>query len=144
MNKGLTAKEMEAGYQLCLKREYDRERKRKATKQGAFEASFVHFDFEKEESRERERSTSWLSDNGRGARRIYRALDPKKAKPTREQLIDRAKHRIARHNKECLPVFWLILKNGSNRKESIWELTKYLQQKKRDKKRSQRPSTGTA
>jgi len=116
---------MEAAYQFCLKRERDRERKWKLTKQGAFESAVLHFDLEAEESCERERSTSWLSDRGKGARQIRRVCDPQ-PDPVKERRrrIDRAKHLIARNAPECLKVFWLILKNGSNRKESIWQLVK--------------------
>jgi len=140
--KPITAREMEAAYNRCLRRERDRERKWKLTKQGAFEGSVVHFDMEAEEAHERQNSVSWLSDRGKGARHIYRALDPRPDQAvTRQRRLDRAKHLIARNAPECLKVFWLILKNGSNRKESIWQLVKDSKRPKTGT--SKRPSIGT-
>jgi len=121
--KAITSAEMEAEYNRCLQRERDRERKWRLTKQGAFESSLIHFDMEAEECRERQTSVSWLSDQGRGARQIRSAGDPMTdSVKARQKRIDRAKHLVARNAPECLTVFWLIIKNGSNRKESIWQL----------------------
>jgi len=145
--KPITPREMEAAYRLCLERERDRERKAKLTKQGAFESAILHLDFEKEEAREREASTSWLSDRGRGARQIRRAADPQPQKPTRAQLINRAKQLVMRNAKDCSVVFWLILKNRSNRKESICQLERITDAKRTksssSKKGPKKPSTGT-
>ena len=43
---------------------------------------------------------------------------------TRKKRIDRAKHLVMRKAPECLETFWLIIRNGKNRKESIWQLMK--------------------
>lgn len=126
---------MEAAYRLCLERERDRERKWQLTKQGAFESSFVHFDFEAEAARER--PASWLSDRGKGARQI-RACDPVPQKPTRHQLLNRAQMRLSRHLPECMKVFWLVIKNGSNRKESIWQIMKSMPKELPSGKRQKR------
>ena len=85
----------------------------------------MHFDAEAEEAREREHSTSWLSDRGNGAaaiRRCGKIARPQDDPATRQKRIDRAKHLVMRKAPECLQTFWLILKNGKNRKESIWQL----------------------
>jgi len=131
---------MEAAYRLCLERERIRERDWRETKQGAFESTILHLDFEAEEAREREHSTSWLSDRGKAARQIRRACDPPSKKPTREQLIERTRKAISRHMPECLTTFWLVLKNGNNRKESIWELMQKIKTGKIKSGRPQKPS----
>ena len=128
MAKGITPEEMDREYKRCIRRERVRYRDWARTKQGAFETYRVmHFDAEAEEAKEREHSTSWLSDRGRGAR-VIRAFG-KVARPqddldTRRKRIDRAKHLVMRKAPECLETFWLIIKNGKNRKESIWQLMK--------------------
>ena len=92
----------------------------------------LHFDAEAEEARERENSTSWLSDRGRSAaaiRRCGKIARPQDDPATRQKRIDRAKHLVMRKAPECLQTFWLILKNGKNRKESIWQLAQKTQSK---------------
>ena len=115
-------------YRRCIAREKDRYREWAKTKQGAFETyQVMHFDAEAEEAREREHSTSWLSDRGKGAaaiRRCGKIARPQDDPDTRRKRIDRAKHLVMRKVPECLGTFWLILKNGKNRKESIWQLMK--------------------
>ena len=119
---------MDDEYKRCIARENDRYREWAKTRQGAFETyQVMHFDAEAEEAREREHSTSWLSDRGKGAaaiRRCGKVSRPQDDPNTRKKRIDRAKHRIMRKAPECLETFWLILKNGKNRKESIWQLMK--------------------
>ena len=113
-------------YRRCIAREKDRYREWAKTRQGAFETyQVLHFDAEAEEAREREHSTSWLSDRGKGAaaiRRCGKIARPQDDPATRQKRIDRAKHLVMRKAPECLQTFWLILKNGKNRKESIWQL----------------------
>ena len=71
--KPITPAELEREYRRCLDRERDRYREWAKTKQGAFETyQVLHFDAEAEEARERENSTSWLSDRGRSAAAIRR------------------------------------------------------------------------
>ena len=71
--KPITPAELEREYRRCLDRERDRYREWAKTKQGAFETyQVLHFDAEAEEARERENSTSWLSDHGRSAAAIRR------------------------------------------------------------------------
>ena len=131
--KPITPDELEREYKRCLARERDRYREWAKTKQGAFETYRVlHFDAEAEEARERENSTSWLSDHGRSAaaiRRCGKIARPQDDPATRQKRIDRAKHLVMRKAPECLQTFWLILKNGKNRKESIWQLAQKTQSK---------------
>ena len=131
--KPITPAELEREYRRCLARERDRYREWAKTKQGAFETCQVlHFDAEAEEARERENSTSWLSDRGRSAaaiRRCGKIARPQDDPATRQKRIDRAKHLVMRKAPECLQTFWLILKNGKNRKESIWQLAQKTQSK---------------
>ena len=131
--KPITPAELEREYRRCLDRERDRYREWAKTKQGAFETyQVLHFDAEAEEARERENSTSWLSDRGRSAaaiRRCGKIARPQDDPATRQKRIDRAKHLVMRKAPECLRTFWLILKNGKNRKESIWQLAQKTQSK---------------
>ena len=131
--KPITPAELEREYKRCLDRERDRYREWAKTKQGAFETyQVLHFDAEAEEARERENSTSWLSDHGRSAaaiRRCGKIARPQDDPATRQKRIDRAKHLVMRKAPECLQTFWLILKNGKNRKESIWQLAQKTQSK---------------
>ena len=131
--KPITPDELEREYKRCLARERDRYREWAKTKQGAFETyQVLHFDAEAEEARERENSTSWLSDHGRRAaaiRRCGKIARPQDDPATRQKRIDRAKHLVMRKAPECLQTFWLILKNGKNRKESIWQLAQKTQSK---------------
>ena len=128
MAKAITPDELEREYKRCIAREKDRYRENAKTRQGAFETyQVLHFDAEAEEAREREHSTSWLSDRGRGAaviRRFGKVARPQDDPDTRKKRIDRAKHLVMRKAPECIETFWLILRNGKNRKESIWQLMK--------------------
>ena len=128
MDNGITPEMLAREYGQCLRRERKRYREWAKTKQGAFETyQVLHFDAEQEEAREREHSTSWLSDRGRGAaviRRCGKVARPQDDPDTRKKRIDRAKHLVMRKAPECLKTFWLILRNGKNRKESIWQLMK--------------------
>ena len=128
MAKAITPDELEREYKRCIAREKDRYRENAKTRQGAFETyQVLHFDAEAEEAREREHSTSWLSDRGRGAaviRRCGKVARPQDDPDTRKKRIDMAKHLVMRKAPECIETYWLILKNGKNRKESIWQLMK--------------------
>ena len=127
--KVITPAELERAYRHCLDMERDRYREWAKTKQGAFETyQVLHFDAEAEEAVERENSTSWLSDHGRGASAIRRCG------PVRTDILRKreaaAIEKIRRTAPRLLPVFRLILKNGSNREKSICELIRIHTQKK--------------
>ena len=119
--KPITPDELEREYKRCLARERDRYREWAKTKQGAFETYRVlHFDAEAEEARERENSTSWLSDHGRSAAAIRRC------NPARTKVLQKrgaaAIKKVQRKAPHLLPVLRLILKNGSNKEKSICEI----------------------
>ena len=120
---------LRSGYKRGLDRERDRYREWAKTKQGGFETyQVLHFDAEAEEARERENSTSWLSDRGRSAAAIRRC------NPARTKVLQKrgaaATEKVRRKAPHLLPVFRLILKNGSNREKSICELIKIHTRKK--------------
>ena len=119
--KAITPDELEREYKRCIARERKRYREWAKTKQGAFETyQVLHLDAEAEEARERENSTSWLSDHGRGAAAIRRCG------PARTDILRKreaaAIKKVRRTAAHLLPVLRLILKNGSNREKSICEL----------------------
>ena len=126
----------DAEYRKRLKLERDRERSRRKWRQGRFEASIMHIDFDEAESRAA--SPSWLSDRGKGADAIIDAVDGETPENVYERRLNTARKRIVRHCPELLDVFNLIVKNGSNRKESIW----WLMSKRRRNGTPQTSSTG--
>ena len=114
-------------YKHCIDMERDRYREWAKTRQGAFETyQVLHFDAEQEEAREREHSTSWLSDRGKGAAAIRRCVDcPEEERLKRRRAaLTRAYMMVRRKLPHCLKTFRLVLKNGTNRKESIWAIAK--------------------
>ena len=127
--KAITPAEMAQTYRQCIARERKRYREWAKTRQGAFETyQVLHLDAEAEEARERERSTSWLSDRGKGAAAIRRC-GPARTDIWRKREAA-AIEKVRRQAPHLLPVFRLILKNGSNREESICELVKIHTRKK--------------
>ena len=119
--KAITPAELEREYRRCLDRERDRYREWAKTKQGAFETyQALHFDAEAEEARERNNSTSWLTDRGRGAA-IIRRCGPAQADVLQRREAAAIK-KVRRKAPHLLTVLRLILKNGSNREKSICEL----------------------
>ena len=121
--KAITPAEMERAYRRCLDMERDRYREWAKTKQGAFETyQVLHLDAEAEEARERDSSTSWLSDRGRGAATVRRC-GPARADILRKREAA-AVEKVRRAAPRLLGVLRLILKNGSNREKSICELIK--------------------
>lgn len=116
-------------YKRCIAREKDRYREWAKTRQGAFETyQVLHFDAEAEEAREREHSTSWLSDRGRSAAVIRRCGQSRTDLCRKREAA--AIEKVRRKAPHLLPVLRLILKNGSNREKSICELTKIHTRKK--------------
>ncbi len=119
--RAITPAELEREYKRCLKRERKRYREWTKTKQGAFETyQVMHLDAEAEEARERENSTSWLSDRGKGARAIRRC-GPARADILRKREAAAIK-KVRRKAPHLLPILRLILKNGSNKEKSICEI----------------------
>ena len=127
--KAITSEELEREYRRCLAREQDRYREWAKTRQGAFETyQVLHFDAEAEEAREREHSASWLSDRGKGAAAIRRCGSARADIWRKREAA--AIEKVRRASPHLLPVFRLILKNGSNREKSICELVKIHTRKK--------------
>ena len=127
--KAITPEELEREYKRCLAGERRRYREWAKTRQGAFETyQVLHFDAEAEEAREREHSTSWLSDRGRGAAAIRRC-GPARADILRKREAA-AIEKVRRAAPHLLPVLRLILKNGNNREKSICDLVKIHTRKK--------------
>lgn len=94
-------------YQGSLDAERHREKQWRESRQGAFESSFVSF----EELTERYYPLS-------AAIRESRESDREKLR----QAYMKAYMRVKRKAPHCLPVFELIVKNGKERKKSIWEM----------------------
>ena len=117
-------------YERALARERERERKRRATAQGRFESAALSLDAMPD--LDTDECESWLSDGGRGAEAIRgETPEPEDGADTRRKRMDRAKHRVMRKAPECMRTFWLVIKNGKNRKESIWELAKSRMSRRR-------------
>ena len=112
---------VEKVYRLCQKRERDRERQqRKSKRKGQFR-NVVHLvDFEQAEAAEE--SPKWLSDGGKGVEDIIAACDGETDETRHMRCIKIAREKLRRAHPELVEVFNLIVKNGSNRKESIWQL----------------------
>ena len=110
-------------YERALKREQERERKRRATEQGRFESAALSLDAMPD--LETDECESWLTDGGQGAEAIRgETPEPEDADDTRRKRLNRARMAVTRNMPECLTTFRLVIKNGTNRKESIWELMK--------------------
>ena len=124
----------EQRYRKALKLEKDRERKHRVSDQGKFEASFASLDELIDKSDKPDKMTV-LSNGGTGARSMYNVLDY----PDRVRRLEAARERIKESHPEWLEVFDLIVKNGTNRKESIWEMVS----KKLQNGTLQRTDTGT-
>ena len=110
----------EQAYRDALKREKDREYCWRHTKQGAFESSFASLDDLMEKSTQPDKM-SVFSDRGKGAKRIYAALDYERNIYLKR--LNAARKRLENEHPELLEVFDLIVKNGTDRKESIWQMT---------------------
>ena len=114
---------MSEEYAKCLKRERDREAKRRETEQGAFEAEMLSFDTLMD-SFEDPSKAAIFSDNGTGAEAVVDHCDGVTPESRRARCIRNARNRLKRAYPHLVPVFDLVVKNGSNRKESIWALAK--------------------
>ena len=110
-----------SAYERALVRERDRERKHRATEQGRFDAAALSLDAMPD--LDTDECESWLTDGGHGAESI-RGETPEQEDTgdTRRKRLNRARMAVTRNMPECLTTFRLVIKNGTNRKESIWEL----------------------
>ena len=129
-------------YERALARERERERKRRATAQGRFESAALSLDAMPD--LDTDECESWLTDAGRGAAAIRgETPEPEDTGDTRRKRLDWAKHRIMRKAPECLETFWLVIRNGRNRKESIWQMTKTTTSRKRKSGTRRNTAIGT-
>ena len=97
--------------------ERDRERKLRKAKCRAHLADSVHLaDFDEAESRDE--SPGWISDGGKGEEAVMTSV----AKSFYTLCIADARERLNACDRKLVPVFDLVVKNGTNREESICEL----------------------
>ena len=108
-------------YRRCLNQERDREYQWWKSKRKGKIRNVVHLvDFAEADSLEN--SPSWLSDGGKGEDAIIAACDGEGSESRHMRCIKNAREKLRRAHPELVEVFNLIVKNGSNRKESIWQL----------------------
>ncbi len=112
----------DAAYLKALKMERDRERSARNAKKRAHLKSVVHIDVDFSEAEARDDSPPWLSDNGAGVEAIVSHCDGEDGESSYGRCIKKARERLRRAHPELVEVFNLIVRNGSNRKESIWQM----------------------
>jgi len=111
--------DIETEYRASLKRERDRDRSHRQTKQGEFEAAFVSLD---QFPADAEKFESWYSDGGGGVDAIIDHCDGTTPETLYARRLKNARQRLRRNAPELLEVFNLVVKNGKNKEESIWEM----------------------
>ncbi len=111
---------MSAEFMKCLKREHDRERSRRESAQGEFEASHLSLD-RLFDSFEDPSKAAAFSDGGKDAERVC-SFDEGFDGSFYARRIKVARRRLSRNFPEFIEVFNLIVKNGKNRQESITEI----------------------
>ena len=122
----MSGADIERSYRQCLKREIDRERLRRMSKRYGNIRNAVHIcDFEAAEAAEE--SPSWLSDNGAGESSTLDAVDwncfgNDDAETVYLRRLRAAREKVRRCDPSLVMVFNLIVRNGRNRKESIFQL----------------------
>jgi len=84
-----------------------------------------------------EKELGWSSDRGEGVESLVRQVDyvltngASECKiKSRAQILHAARQRIRRNKPHCLEVFNLIIKNGSNREESICQMIQNVKAKR--------------
>ena len=113
---------MEEARRYCLKLERDRERSWRESAQGRFEASHQSLD-RLVDTFEDPSEIAVFSDGGAGEESVIDNCDDVTPEARRDQCHWNARRRIRRAHPEWLEVFDLIVKNGSNRMESICQMT---------------------
>ena len=99
------------------KEERDRERKLRKAKCREHLADIVHL-AAIEEAESRKESPTWISDGGKGEEAVMASV----AKSFYTLCIKRSRELLKRKQPELVTVFDLVVKNGTNREESICEL----------------------
>ena len=102
--------------------ERGRERKKRLAKRRSHLADILHFvDFEEAEFRDE--SPAFISDGGKAADEMARRLDGESlGKSYYARRAEEARERLAAFNERLVLVFDLVVKNGSDREESVCEL----------------------
>ena len=113
--------DIETAYRASLKRERDRDRSHRQTKQGEFEAAFVSLDQIVDGFADPSKTVAF-SDGGAGADAIIDHCDGTTPETLYARRLKSARDKLRHAHPEWLEVFNLIVRNGSNRKESIWAL----------------------
>lgn len=119
--------DMDKAYYKCLAKERDRERKHRTTAKAATGANALHYGaaFMQEEGETTDFEFD-ISDNGAGAEATYDAVDAScfgggnHYTRSRRRALDL----VRRKAPSALPTLKAILRNASNREESIWELAR--------------------
>lgn len=109
-------------YEEALKLERDRERNWRKTQQGAFESQMLSIDLLPEGATQ-EDLESWTSDGGRGAAAI-RSFEDEDALNYYLRRQRAALKLVRRELPECVETLKGIFRNGSNRKETICEMSR--------------------
>lgn len=132
---------MEVLYGVCVDMEKDREASYRTTKQGAFEASFAHYDALEDAEDLDDEKNPYLSDNGAAADMVECFDSP--LEEDRAMAFERARKRILRSIPECWPTMKRIFKNGKDRYTSICEGTlENMQRANKSKRQSSRGRYG--
>ena len=113
---------MQEARNYCLKLERDREHGRRRFGKGNFEASLLSLD-QLVNSFEDPSKVAAFSDGGAGAEAVIDYCDGVTPETRHAECIRNARRRIRNAHPEWLEVFDLIVKNGSNRMESICQMT---------------------
>ena len=113
---------MEEARSYCLKLERDRARSRRESAQGKFEASHQSLDRLIDTFEDPSKAAAF-SDGGAGAEAVIDHCDGVTPETRHAECIRNARRRIRNAHPEWLEVFDLIVKNASNRMESICQMT---------------------
>ena len=120
--------DMDNAYRKCLAMERDRERKHRKTNKATTGASALHYDAVQTQGEDDEALDFGfdVSDNGAGAEAIYDAVDASCFGIGNHYIrsMHCALDMVRRKAPSALPTLKAILRNASNREESIWELTR--------------------
>ena len=115
----------ELAYRKALKMERDRSRSRRRYRKGMFQENMLHLehylDFQDVENDEYDPRNAWISDKDASAEKI-RSFEERRDGSHYTRAVDRARKRLERNCAELLEVFYLIVRNGKHRGESIAEL----------------------
>jgi len=111
---------LDADFKKCLKLERDRERSRRESAQGKFEASHQSFD-RFLDTFEDPSKAAVFSDGGAGAERIVAGCDGDGGIAHYRTCVKRAMNRL-RNRPELRRTLRLIVKNGNRREDSMWEI----------------------